>query len=662
MLNFIFTKNLKSEYFAFFVLVTIPLLFGIGQEIVAIYSPHDDYYFILRAVSLDLNGSYLAPIKEILYPLYIRISWLYGLGLRNFEVLCYGLALFCLWVQISALAQSRLVAWLSTIPLAFFCYQHAIFDRATPDALQLILLPLSFSTSIYLYLKKVNWTSSILAGVVVGAHVLTRPEGVLFILPPLVSLIFVWYQASQQANYVSNTRMALPKLGAILVIVFLSQQFASAINWHYFGFWAPTIMKSASFQRNLSALMAIEPDESQKQRYAPVSKSTLERAYQVSPSFLKAKPFFDQHLDGHGWSAAAIQGYRAVDGSISGGHFQWALLDAGAYVAGPKANAMLEYFDTVANELRGGFDRGEIKERRVISTALGPDFSVFDSNFWSSMWKIGRFFLNLSAPSLPTIASIGTVLNVESDFNKVALRRTALLESSQWQLSGWAVNLAKGMPKTIDLDQEATDGGIRLSVKERPDVAKAIFGLEPGGAPAKCKCGIEITSPGSWAGNLRVVVDNHIVAIPLTNLKNLTSGRAYDGPDIHLHVDNMVLNNETPAHSVIPITSWVTKAVFYAARVAVFVAFFLLAAILLIPRVSVFKTLDLTSVFLVSSLAASIVLPRLVLLSAIDANMYPGDEIRYIASGTFSVHFASFFCVGVFISVILKAKQLIKHK
>lgn len=189
------TRGLSSEYPALFLCLAIPLIFGAGREIFATYSPHDDYYFVSKSQSLTLNGGFLAPIKEVLYPLYIRFSWVFGLSLRNFEVLCYGLSLFSLWTQINSLVNVRAVAYGTVLPLTLFGHQHFVFNHATYDSLQLILVPLTFSSAIFLYRRSANLLSLALCGSIIAAQALTRPEGFLFVLPPAASLLFIVFRS-----------------------------------------------------------------------------------------------------------------------------------------------------------------------------------------------------------------------------------------------------------------------------------------------------------------------------------------------------------------------------------------------------------------------------------------------------------------------------------
>ena len=590
-----------SIFSALIIFISLPLFFGIGQEIIGFPGSHDDLYFILRAVSLKMHGSYLAPIKELLYPLFIRVSWVYGLGLRNFEIICYGISLVYLWTQITALTGRRLIGWLSLLPLTLFSYQHTVFNHATYDALQLILLPISFATAINLYVKKASWPSLLQAGILAGLFVLTRPEGILFLLPPCVALAAPLLKTRSIKHFSQTLLPLLPRGVLLLTMALLSQQIACAVNWNTFGFWAPTLIKADGYQRYLTNLMAIQPEDALKRHYITVPKTSLEQAYQVSPTFLKAKPLLDQQLNGHGWSRFAPRRYRATDGSISGGHFQWALLDTGPYIAGSNIKEILNYFSTVANELDAGFASGTLKKRNVLTTALGPEFSFFERGFWKSLIKISKLTFGFGSPDLPSVAKSGRNPLVDSIYDTVALRRTALLKSRQWELSGWVIHPEKGVPDTISLDRRALKKGIKLKIKKRPGVIKSLphIKLNSSGSAA---CGIQINSPRSAAGNLKLTFGDQTVLVPLKRLRKLQSGQAYKRPSVYLQVD-ITLN--PPSHKILPITTTITKVVFYSVRGIFCLAVFLTVVLLVYRKSPRIKSLSIAPIVLVTALAAS---------------------------------------------------------
>ncbi len=626
-----------SSYVSLALFLALPLVFGSGQEIFAPFLPHDDYYFILKAGAWGMDGNQLAPIKEILYPLYIRLSWVFGLSLRNFEALCYGLALFSLWREVSALTGNKLVAYGTVLPLALFCHQHAVFNHATYDALQLILMPLTFSSAILIFRKSGNNGSLAFAGPIIAAHALTRPEGFLFVLPPAVSLLWVTIRDRGGSSLYALLKRYLPKFAVLLAALVLSQQLASAINWYYLDFWAPTIIKAPDFQKALSALMELQTPAASRQRYAPVPKSTLELAFKLSPTFNKAKPFFEQNLDGRGWSAHALPGYRPDDGSIGGGQFQWALLDAGTFVMGPKADNILRWTKRVARELNEAMAHDGVPHRRLLSTALGPNFTVMDRGYWESLAKVGRSMVLPVQPVLPMMPGVLSKASVESDFDRLTLRRRGLLEATRWQLSGWIVDMGSKLPPyKIELDAGATRHGIDLKTVERLDVARAQFGMhDEENRPARY--GIELSSPGPWTGNMLLRVLNGVETIPLEKLQDIGNSRGYQGKNVYLHVDSAGKSQSNSSLGLLPFTTWMTRLAFDVVAVLIPVA----GLVILISPFAAGRLrrcgVNCSAFGVVTAITASIVLPRLLLLAGVDAFMYPGAEVRYVTAGVFAV-------------------------
>lgn len=645
--------KLSSPVSAVFILVSITAFYSGGQEIRAIFSPHDSYYFILRSESFELMENYLAPIKEYLYSAFVKLSRVYGFSLRDFEVLCYGLAIFWLWEQTSKVSESYPIAWMTVLPLAVFTYQHPVFNMATYDGLQLILTPLSIASALQIFFKKGSFFSVGIAGLIAGGQILTRPEGLLFIFPPLISLIFISFEDTSQSLTRANLSKFLQRAALLCFLPFSFQQGMSAINQVVFGFWAPTIMKSAEFQAGLSALMSIKPSDDVAQRYAPFPKPSMQQAYDVSPAFHKAKPFFDQNIDGKGWSSYAIPGYRNFDGSISGGHLQWALIDASAFVAGPKPVEMLAYLKVVSEEIRTAFSDGKLSARPILSTALGPQFSILDRQFWLSFRKLWSIILNFNQPDLPVLAGVSSYENLESDFNRLTLRKTGLLEAHNWRVSGWLLNPALGLPRTIVLDQSADMVGIKLKLIKRPDVAKSITGFDPVQVPYPM-CGFELTSSGSVAGSLIVEYPWRVTMIPIEEFIKIGAGHGFDHDGIHIEVDNYTTSKPFSTSRHFKIVEWITNAVHYTMRLILIISITLLFILTVFRKKIVAGNKDRTTLFLVAAIAFSVVLPRLGLLTAIDAFMYPGYEPRYLSPAAFSLWFFSTFTLGYCIRYVLQ--------
>lgn len=625
-------------------LIGIPTLFSSVQEIYATTSYHDDYYFLVRSSSFTLMGDYLAPIKEYLYSAFIAFSRVLGLSLRPFEIVCYGLALYVLWSRLLGVVKSQGLAFLIVLPLSLFVYQHRVFNHTTYDALQLILTPLSIGSALQVYSTKGCPSAILLAGVIAGCQTLTRPEGFLFLAPPLVSLLFV---GGTSAFKSVGEGVKLLYRGAPLILVPLAfQQGMSAANRLVFGFWAPTIMNSHEFQGALSRLMSIDPGVGGELPYAPFPKTSMQKAFEVSPEFRKAQAFFDRNVDGRGYSGYERPAYRAQDGSIPGGHLQWALLEASAAVAGPKPEAMLGYLKRVAGDLQTAFDRGVLAKRSVLSTALGPGFSIFHQRFWSSLRRIGQKIMGFGHLIEPTLPGRVSKPPVEEDYDRIALRRTAFLVFNHWQLSGWLLDRELGLPNGIVLDRKALDAGLRLNLAERPDIARAVLGVDPAHSPP-CLIGIELSSPGSDTGNLAVRYGDRVIEVPIYLLSQAArSGQAFDVDGVHVHVDRRVAPNFGFQRAHFDLVVWVSKVIQQIMKVSAIIAIVYLLAIALFRAGLILDPNDQKTFVLVVCIAFSVLLPKWVLLAAIDSAMYPGDPLRYLSTAAFAVWFFTSFVIA----------------
>ncbi len=648
--------NGKTQVLIVLVLVIVPCLYSSTQEIYATYSPHDDYYFLMRSLDFKLMGSHLAPIKEYLYSAFLAVSRTTGFSLRTFEVACYGLALYFLYRQVRGLQKSSTVAFLSVFPLSLFVYQHPVFNHTTYDALQLILTPLSIGSALQILSRRGSPCSIVTAGVIAGLQTLTRPEGFLFVAPPLIALLWVGGRSAFGMN--KDGKKLLYRTVLLVLFPLLFQQGMSAVNRLAFGFWAPTIIKAKDFQSALSALMSIDPEIGHVDLYAPFPKTSMQLAYKVSPEFSKAKPFFEENINGKGWSGYAPPKYRPEDGSLAGGWFQWALLDASLFVVGSKPDAILSYLKQVSNEINSGFETGILKKRSLLSSALGPNFSVWSPQFWSSLRKIGMRLIGYGPPILPSLPRVlpASHAHVESDFDRLALRRTALLGINGWKLEGWLLNPELGMPSNIWLDQEASAADIRLNLIQRPDVAKAILGETSD--PSSCLCGIYLTSPGTSAGKLLVSYEEQTIEIPIDRLKAAKPGEAIVFPGIHVQIDSRSESLSRIQQTHFVIVTWISQQLQELMKFVVLIAICYLLASVVFRHRFIPNGNDRVTLALVACITLSIVLPRWVLLAAIDSTMFPGDTPRYLAVGVFSVWFLAMF---VFVCMVCDASHFLRR-
>ena len=625
---------------AFVVLVAIVLGFGYGQEVIAWNFPVDDYYFLLRSESWHLMGSHFASVKEPLYPLFLHLPRALGIQLRTFEAGAYGAAIFVLWLQLLRLTGSKTVAWLSVLPLSLCAYQHPVFNRVTYDALQLILTPLSFAAAIGLYVERGSRRMLALNGLMAGLQALTRPEGILFILPAMAALALVAYQGFP-TGIRAATWAFVKKAVVIAAIPFGMQEALSAANAWDYGYWAPTLVKSHNYQACLKDLMAIAPPPSAVTRYVPVQRSALEMAYRASPSLALAKPYFALNLDGKGWSNGQYKEHEAQEGNIMGGYFQWALLEGGAWVTGEDTRALNAYFGRVKGELDRAFANGSLPHRTVLATFVGPEYSLFSQVFFSSAVAVAKRILNFTPTPLPESFGAWPEPKVENDFDRLALRDLGRVRSPAWQMTLWVTGQGTRPVPSIALDQTALLQGIILSRDNTPypimsAVAKHL-------AQGKTVCRLSVTSPGPREGSLVLDDGSRRTTLPLGQL--LTTRSAADAGGLRVEVGEVAADRPSPDFRVQDLLTKVTYGIMQGLIPLTLVAF--LAALYRASRGH--RMMDGGPLWLVWTATLSVVLARGWLFAAIDSRMYTGVEARYLAAGVFSMwFFASFTAANLY--------------
>ena len=635
------------------VIILLALVFNAGQEIVAISGMQDDYNFLLRSKSLTIDGSYLAPIKEILYPLYILLSRSLGLSLRTFESLSYGIACYFLWQQTSRLIKSELIGWLTILPLTAFSFQYPVFRHVTYDSLQLILTPLSISTSILLFRRNADRYSLIAASCVVGAHVLTRPEGILFMISPIITVFFVIVRNRISMRQFDGFWYVSRKLLVIVVVPFLVLQAVSAYNMITFGFWAPTIIASKDFQACLSNLMKISPMGETPQPFSPFSKASMELARNFCPSFRQIYPYFLQNIDGKGWSSNACKGYNSFDGSLEGAHFQWALYDAGASVANEKPVKMLAFFRKVSDELESAFDHGAIQKRYVFSTALGPSFSLFNQRIQHSFFRIlSEMFERGESPE---VSAVNTNPGVEFDFNRLALRQTALLQTDELSFNGWVLDPNIGLANSITLDHEARIKGTVLHITNRPDVARTLL-KKSWCEKMPAMAGFRIDLRGIPAGNLIINYPQKKVVVPLAEICALKTSEELIKEGVRIYIDQRSNPGGSAGVHSVSFSSYTSNVIhFYVKTLISFIPIFLIVIFVISHKTDTKdKKIPCETILFIITVTSFILLPKALLLAAIDSVMFPGDESRYLAAGAFVVWYTATYLAAVVISLLLK--------
>lgn len=326
-----------------------------AQDLIAAFSPHDDYLFVKLAKHI-LNGQWLGPydnltlVKGPVYPLFIAFSHHTGLPLLFVQHLIY--ALFCILVLVALrpLITRRWLLMSIFFLLLFnpFTYAYPGTGRAFRFGLSMPLVLALFSAMCGLlmrtskgFCKQLIWAATI--GLLFSLLWYTREEGI-WMLPSI--LLFGIYYLLIQEGLRRGTIFKRCCCLLLVPLIFLGFKTTfSHLNQKYYG--APHIveLKAPEFQAALGGLMNINGHEVQPQ--IPVSDKSQEDAFRVSPSFKKLEPLFQEAAKGHQWLKS---------------YFIWTFRDivsTGGYADSyPEA---LDFYAKIGEEIQAACTAGEIE-------------------------------------------------------------------------------------------------------------------------------------------------------------------------------------------------------------------------------------------------------------------------------------------------------------
>jgi hypothetical protein len=162
-----------------------------------------------------------------------------------------------------------------------------------------------------------------------------------------------------------------------------------ALNKLHYGAFMTTFRRSSAFTSLYQRFTSLEP--AGHQAYVPIARSTRMKAYDLSPTFAKMKPFLEGS-EGY-WHAgnaehAALNGRSPADQEFFVSSFEFSLLWAAEKMGAKRADEMETTFRAIDRELGDA-----IREKKIVAGASGPailaapipgDFGRICSALWTS--------------------------------------------------------------------------------------------------------------------------------------------------------------------------------------------------------------------------------------------------------------------------------------
>jgi hypothetical protein len=233
----------------------------------------------------------------------------------------------------------------------------------------------------------------LLAGFFFALSYLNREDATWLMLAILVALLIQWF-----ASFLVWRRGDVTWRSKVRSEVFVLLCFAAGalspilsvctLNKVHYGAFITTFRRSPALTGLYQRLTSLEP--SSHQPYVPIARATRMKAYDLSPTFAKMKPFLEGQ-QGY-WHAgnehSAANGRSPADQEFFVSYFEFSLPWAAEKIGAKSAGEIEAIFRTIDRELTAA-----VREKKIVAGASGPailaapvagDFRRIVSAAWTS--------------------------------------------------------------------------------------------------------------------------------------------------------------------------------------------------------------------------------------------------------------------------------------
>jgi hypothetical protein len=604
------------------VVVILRLYLAGDRDILALNSPHDEYWYIKNAFDGVWGGRYdeMTLIHLPIYSVWLALLDLLGLPAR--------LAIDAAWLAASgylavAIARLTRVSWAGLVLFAFLAFHpHVIriFDRALAETLLTVLVPAVLASGIELWRLRdeANSTERSIAlmvyvvGFALAYH--TRTEGVLMLVPLVLLGILSLHDRRTWWGRRDGLKLSVAMIALPLAATLLVGGALSAANYAKWGIWASQELAAPGYKNAMTALASIDAGRTPKQ--ITVTREMMAMGFKESPTFRELQPAMDGDV-GNAWVALSAP-YVARPGEIGNGWFYWALRDFAAK-AGWHSDARLaeSKYAAMAKELNRAFDDGRLKKRRMFSAFVDPDVAKWLPDVPRSLIAVTRLLVQPRHEHIDSPAENAAPRQLDQ-YTAVTGRRQP---APRLSIGGWVI-----VPPEGSVGMQFADGRVSWQSvgPARADVPGAhAFTLSAQASPSVVSLGVKTS--GTPGGSISVA--------------SLVAGRTAilsDGSVVG--IDSLEVNQVSKrAESLLP--GLATLYVWTSRLLCLFVG---VAIVLLVAR----RRFEVIAALILLSMTA--VVARAGLLAILDASSWNGAQPRYIMPAI-----SSFACAGILSLVVL---------
>lgn len=447
------TKEIICVFFVvlFLILLRCALSWRLPPNISS-NSPHDDGWVVSRAEYL-LNGQWMGPydqytlIKGVFSPMLMAFSYVIGIPYLQFNTLLYCISCVLFLWAISPVLRNRWIQLASLVVLLFNPITYAVQtgQRIYRNGISQWQILLIFGAIFAIFLRREKkWQSilgwAILAGTTFWSFVNTREDGIWiypFVLCAIVVTIVIYCLKIKSWKSPKLILFLLP-----LLIMLLGNGCLKAINYNVYGAALINDRDGGSYADVVRDLYLIEPNpedeekfssEEYKDQYYNIYTSTMDKAYEVSPTLNSMRSEIDEEI------ALWDSWDTLVDGEPYADHILFAIrdgvADAGYYTSLPETEAV---YKQIHQELSQAFESGSLIKRGISFSAMTAPFQwKYIPNFLAELPKSIAYVVSFRDVDCQVISPSGSEDGI-TQFESISGANGVYPPPHSISVTGWA--------------------------------------------------------------------------------------------------------------------------------------------------------------------------------------------------------------------------------
>jgi hypothetical protein len=359
------------------------------EDIYGSSTEYDALWFVGSAKNWYWGAPYswTAFVRPPAYSLFIALVHACGIPLRiAIELLQIGGYL----VLIAAFRRAAVPRAVCLLTFAVMVLHPATFQHnnyTLSDSFYAGMLPLAVGGLLLLLFTR-KAVHALWTGFALAVLWNTREES--FLIPAMLAVVLavgLIRQRFETGSWKASATSWLKPAGLMLGMLALFVLAVNAANYRAFHSFTKSEFNSTPYKSVFKALLRIKP--SRVQRYIAVHNESVQKAFELSPTFARLKPQFEAEL-GRNWQHPVRETLGIPE---YGPWFMWALRSVaaktGIHTNPATAN---QFYSAAAAEIDRALDEGRAPSRVVLSSFLDPDALKFIDYLPESWGKMAEYF------------------------------------------------------------------------------------------------------------------------------------------------------------------------------------------------------------------------------------------------------------------------------